>query len=190
MIVRHKNTFSWTYLHFLQTLPDFQTVLRNACKAPPSPLSPRRLAATLPGHQLFEKQHHKMRTPTKTRVKLEDNMFPVGEEPSDLHANFVLVRIYKFYDNHNDKFRHFTTSWHTTSLQICSFALVRYSLLCNDRFLYVGTVKRHNVCKRHIAIDAGFKQTERTIFLHAISMGLKLYLLSSAFLKKLCQNCQ
>ena len=114
-MLKHENAFSisWTYLHFLQTLPDFQTVLRNACKAPPSPLSPRRLAATLPGHQLFEKQHHKMRTPTKTQVKLEDNMFPVGEEPSDLHANFVLVRIYKFYDNHNDKFKHFTTSWHT-----------------------------------------------------------------------------
>ena len=33
---------------------------------------------------------------------------------------------------------------------------------------YAGTVKRHNVCKRHIAIDNGFK------FLHIISMGLKL----------------
>ena len=38
----------------------------------------------------------------------------------------------------------------------------------------VGTVKRHNVCKRNVAIDTGFNQTERTIFLHAISMGLKL----------------
>ena len=32
-------------------------------------------------------------------------------------------------------------------------------------------VKRHNVCKRHVAIDTGFKQTERTIFLCVISMG-------------------
>ena len=56
--------------------------------------------------------------------------------------------------------------------------------------VYAGTVKRHNVCKRHVAIDTGFKQIERTIFLHVISMGLKLQLLPSAFLKKLSQNCQ
>ena len=38
-----------------------------------------------------------------------------------------------------------------------------------------GLVKRHNVCKRHIAIDTGFKQAELcTIFLHIISMWLKL----------------
>ena len=30
--------------------------------------------------------------------------------------------------------------------------------------LYAGTVKRYNVDKRHIAIDTGVKQTERTIF--------------------------
>ena len=40
--------------------------------------------------------------------------------------------------------------------------------------LYAGTVKHHNVCKHHVAIGTGFKQTERTIFLHDISMGLKL----------------
>ena len=40
-----------------------------------------------------------------------------------------------------------------------------------DRCPYAGTVKRHNVCKRHVAIDTGFKQTERSIFLHVISMG-------------------
>ena len=28
---------------------------------------------------------------------------------------------------------------------------------------YAGTVKRHNVCKRHVSIDTSFKQTERTI---------------------------
>ena len=39
---------------------------------------------------------------------------------------------------------------------------------------YPGTVKCHNVFKRHIAIDTGFKQTESTIFLHLISMELKL----------------
>ena len=27
---------------------------------------------------------------------------------------------------------------------------------------YAGTVKRQNVCKRHVAIGTGFKQTERT----------------------------
>ena len=31
-------------------------------------------------------------------------------------------------------------------------------------FLYAGTVKRHNVCKCHVAIDTGVKQFERTIF--------------------------
>ena len=31
---------------------------------------------------------------------------------------------------------------------------------------YADTVKRHNVCKRPVAIDTGFKQTERVIFLH------------------------
>ena len=36
---------------------------------------------------------------------------------------------------------------------------------------YAVKVKRHNVCKRHVAIDTGFKQTERTIFLCVISMG-------------------
>ena len=41
-------------------------------------------------------------------------------------------------------------------------------------FTYAGTVKRHNVYKRHVAIDIGFKQTERAIFLHVISMGQKL----------------
>ena len=46
-------------------------------------------------------------------------------------------------------------------------------------------MKRHSVCKRHVAIDTGFKQTERTIFLHVILMGLKLQLLPSTFLKKL-----
>ena len=39
---------------------------------------------------------------------------------------------------------------------------------------YAGTVKRQNVCKRHLAIDTGFKQTERTIFLRVITMGQKL----------------
>ena len=39
------------------------------------------------------------------------------------------------------------------------------------RALYAVKVKRHNVCKRHVAIDTGFKQTERTIFLCVISMG-------------------
>ena len=39
---------------------------------------------------------------------------------------------------------------------------------------YAGTVKRHNVCKCQVAIDTGVKQTEHTIFLHVISMGLKL----------------
>ena len=34
--------------------------------------------------------------------------------------------------------------------------------------VYAGTVKRHNVCKRHVAIDTGLIQTERTIFLHVI----------------------
>ena len=38
---------------------------------------------------------------------------------------------------------------------------------------YAGSVKRHNVCKRHVAIDTGFKQTERAMFLHVISMGLR-----------------
>ena len=33
-------------------------------------------------------------------------------------------------------------------------------------------LKRHNVCKRHVAVDTGAKQTERTIFLNVISMGL------------------
>ena len=38
--------------------------------------------------------------------------------------------------------------------------------------IYAGTVKRHNVCKRHVSIDTGFKQTEGSaIFLHVISMG-------------------
>ena len=39
------------------------------------------------------------------------------------------------------------------------------------RFVYAVKVKRHNVCKRHVAIDTGFKQTERTICLCVISMG-------------------
>ena len=36
---------------------------------------------------------------------------------------------------------------------------------------YAGTVKRHTVCKRHVSIDTGFKQIERAIFLHVISIG-------------------
>ena len=36
--------------------------------------------------------------------------------------------------------------------------------------IYAVKVKRHNVCKRHIAIDTGFKQTERTNFVCVISM--------------------
>ena len=40
--------------------------------------------------------------------------------------------------------------------------------------LYAGTVKRHNVYKRHFATDTlAVKQIERTIILHVISMGLK-----------------
>ena len=35
-------------------------------------------------------------------------------------------------------------------------------------------MKRHNVCKGHVSIDIGFKQTKRTIFLHIIPMGQKL----------------
>ena len=36
---------------------------------------------------------------------------------------------------------------------------------------YSGTVKRHNVRKRHVAIDTGVKQTEQAIFLlHVISV--------------------
>ena len=31
-------------------------------------------------------------------------------------------------------------------------------------YVYDGTVKRHNLCKRHVSIDTGFKQTERAIF--------------------------
>ena len=33
-------------------------------------------------------------------------------------------------------------------------------LLSNVSTLYAGTVKSHNVCKCHVAIDTGFKQTE------------------------------
>ena len=36
--------------------------------------------------------------------------------------------------------------------------------------VYAGKVKRFNVCKRHVAIDTGGKQTEHNIFLHVISM--------------------
>ena len=39
---------------------------------------------------------------------------------------------------------------------------------------YAGILKCHNVCKRHIAIETGFKQTECTIFLYVISVGQKL----------------
>ena len=35
-------------------------------------------------------------------------------------------------------------------------------------------MKRHNVCKRHFAIDTGVKQTERTFSLHVISIGIKI----------------
>ena len=57
--------------------------------------------------------------------------------------------------------------------------------------LYAGAVNRHNVCKRHVAIDTGFKQTERTIFLHVISIGWTIgLLLSNVYLEKLRQNCQ
>ena len=35
-------------------------------------------------------------------------------------------------------------------------------------------MERHNVCKHHAAIDTGFKQTEGTIFIHVISMGIKI----------------
>ena len=41
----------------------------------------------------------------------------------------------------------------------------------SPNIIYAVKVKRHNVCKRHVAIDTGFKQTERTIFLCVISMG-------------------
>ena len=42
---------------------------------------------------------------------------------------------------------------------------------------YSGTVKRHNVCKRHVSIDTGFKQTERAIFSARHFNGLKMELL-------------
>ena len=35
-------------------------------------------------------------------------------------------------------------------------------------------MKSHNVCKCHISIDTGFKQTEHTIFLRVTSMGIKI----------------
>ena len=48
-------------------------------------------------------------------------------------------------------------------------------------------MKRHNVCKRHVAIDTDFKQYLNVPFSPLISsMGFKLQLLSSAFLKELC----
>ena len=52
------------------------------------------------------------------------------------------------------------------------------------RNAYDGTVRRHNVCKRHVAIDTSVKQTERTIFLQVISVEQKLSLLSSAFFEE------
>ena len=39
-------------------------------------------------------------------------------------------------------------------------------------------------------IDTDVKQTACTIFLHVISMGQKLYMLSSIIVEKLSQNCQ
>ena len=50
--------------------------------------------------------------------------------------------------------------------------------------------KCQNVCKCHITIDTGFKQTERTVFLRVISIGLKSHLLSNVYFKKWCPNCQ
>ena len=47
-----------------------------------------------------------------------------------------------------------------------SYPVMRKS--CRDQnvgmSLYAGTVKGHNICKRHVAIDTGVKQTEHTIF--------------------------
>ena len=39
-----------------------------------------------------------------------------------------------------------------------------FCLTEQDLLLHTGTGKRHNVCKRHVAIETCFKQTERTIF--------------------------
>ena len=48
---------------------------------------------------------------------------------------------------------------------------------------YAGTVKRHNVCQLHISIYTGFKQTERTIFLHVIN-GTKIATALKCIFKK------
>ena len=56
--------------------------------------------------------------------------------------------------------------------------IISYSPTTSERCVplcvYADTVKRHNVCKRHVAIDTGVKQTERIFFLHIISIGQKL----------------
>ena len=40
--------------------------------------------------------------------------------------------------------------------------------------IYAGTVKRHIVCKSHVAIDTGVKRIERTVFLPCYFNGTKL----------------
>ena len=48
-----------------------------------------------------------------------------------------------------------------------------------------GTVKHQNVCKCHISLDTGFKQSERAFFLQVVSMWKKFDLLFNIYLKKL-----
>ena len=46
--------------------------------------------------------------------------------------------------------------------------------IINRSWPYAGTVKRHNICNRHVAIDTEVKQTERTSFSIRYFNGIKI----------------
>ena len=63
---------------------------------------------------------------------------------------------------------------HSNSLVLLLPRLTDSPFDLNERALHAGTVKRHNVCKRHVAIGTGFKQTERTIFSPRYFNGIQI----------------
>ena len=107
------------------------------------------------GHQVeaLEERH---------QHELEEAVLRVNRDLMAAHAE----EITKIQEDHGRQLERLMTATPTSvSFSSAGGRLPGYN------FLHADTVKCHNGCKRHISIDIGFKQTERTIFLHVISMG-------------------
>ena len=91
----------------------------------------------------------------------------------------VLDSLLKYLDINIEPLSCHTHTQDMFTLNICTHSLPEIVPVHVCRLLimpqpYAGTVKLHNVANVMFATDTGFKQTERTIFLHIISKGLKV----------------